>query len=179
MEESALFGNTTITDGESRLSVQLFYVLALTCRGKSLQAVGRVPEAFGFEAWKQLCKEFEPRLTSRFQGMLQAISSPTTTDDPVLSVGEQGQSQRGTVGRQRGREHQAGSSTEVPVRRGACSPPEPPVRTPDDVRIGSQGSHQLPACRTDMDGDWHCGPEGLITARQGQGWQERQEQGQR
>ena len=71
------------TEAERRLSVQLFYVLALTCKGKSLQVVRRVPEGFGFEAWKQLCREFEPRLPSRFQGMLQALLSPTRTDDPV------------------------------------------------------------------------------------------------
>ena len=45
-----------------------------------------MPEGFGFEAWKQLCKEFEPRLPSRFQGMLQAILSPTTTDDHVQTI---------------------------------------------------------------------------------------------
>ena len=56
------------------------------CFATSLQVLRRVPEGFGFEAWKQLCKEFEPRLPSRFQAMLQAISSPTTTDDPVQTI---------------------------------------------------------------------------------------------
>ena len=45
--------------------------------------VRRVPEGFGFEAWKQLCREFEPRLPSRFQGMLQALLAPSRVDDPV------------------------------------------------------------------------------------------------
>ena len=66
--------------------MQLFYVLALTCREKSLQVVRRVPEGFGFEAWKQLCREFEPHLPSRFQGMLQALLSPTRTDDAVQTI---------------------------------------------------------------------------------------------
>ena len=78
--------NTGVTDVERRLSIQLFYVLALTCRGKALQVVRRVPEGFGFEAWKQLCREFEPRLPSRFQGVLQALFSPTRLDDPVHTV---------------------------------------------------------------------------------------------
>ena len=73
--------DTTMTDGERRVSVQQFHVFALTCRGTSLQVVRRLPEGFGFEAWQQLCKEVEPRLLSRFQGMLQAILSPTTNDD--------------------------------------------------------------------------------------------------
>ena len=86
MENPVVADNTTVTDGERRLRVQLFYVLAFTCRGKSLQVVRLAPEGFGFEAWKQLCKEFEPRLPSRFQGLLQAILSPTTTDDPVQTI---------------------------------------------------------------------------------------------
>ena len=69
-----------------RLSTQLFCVLALSRRGKALQVVRRVPEGFGFEAWKQLCREFEPRLPSRFRGMLQALLSPTRMDDPVQTI---------------------------------------------------------------------------------------------
>ena len=74
VEDPAVVDNTSMTE------VQLFYVLALTCRGKALQ------EGFGFEAWKQLCREFEPRLPSRFQGMLQALLSPTKMDDPVQTI---------------------------------------------------------------------------------------------
>ena len=55
-------------------------------RGKALEVVRRVPEGFGFEEWKQLCREVEPRLPSRFQGMLQALLSPTRMDDPVQTV---------------------------------------------------------------------------------------------
>ena len=62
VEDPAVVVNTTMTDGERRLSIQ---------------RLRRVPEGFLF------CKEFEPRLPSRFQGMLQAILSPTTTDVPV------------------------------------------------------------------------------------------------
>ena len=56
-------------------------LLALTCRGTSLQVV-----RFGFEAWKQLCGEFEPRHPSQLQGMQQALLSPTRTDDPVQTT---------------------------------------------------------------------------------------------
>ena len=83
VEDPLVVDNTTTTEAERRLSVQLFYVRALTCRGKSLQVVRRVPEGFGFQVWKQLCREFEPRLPSRFQGMVQALLSPTRTNDPV------------------------------------------------------------------------------------------------
>ena len=66
VEDPVVVDNTSMTEVERRLSIQLFHVLALTCRGKSLQEVTRVPEGFGFEAWKQLCRESEPRLPSRF-----------------------------------------------------------------------------------------------------------------
>ena len=94
------------------------------------------------------------RAPSSFTISRHAAGDPVANDDrrscaDHLSVGEQGQSLRGTVARQFGREHQAGSSQEVPVRRRACSPLEPPVS--DHVRIGSQGSDQLPACETDVD----------------------------
>ena len=39
--------NTGLTDVERRLSIQFFYVLAMTCRGKALHVVRRVPEGFG------------------------------------------------------------------------------------------------------------------------------------
>ena len=86
VEDPVVVDNTSMTEVERRFSVELFYVLALTCRGKALQVVRRVPEGFGFEAWKQLCREFEPRLPSRFQGMLQALLSPTRMDDPVQTI---------------------------------------------------------------------------------------------
>ena len=86
MEDFVVVDNTSTTEVERQLSIQLFYVLALTCRGKALQVVRRVPAWFGFEAWKQLCREFEPRLPSRFQGMLQALLSPTRMDDRVQTV---------------------------------------------------------------------------------------------
>ena len=86
MKDPVVVDNTSMTEGERRLSKQLFCVLALTCRGKALQVVRRVPEGFGFEAWKQLCREFEPRLPSRFQGMLQALLAPKRMNDPMQTI---------------------------------------------------------------------------------------------
>ena len=86
VEDPVVVDNTSMTEGKRRLSIQLFYVLALAFRGEALQVVRRVPEGFGFEAWKQLCREFEPRLPSRCQGMLQALLAPTRVDDPVQTI---------------------------------------------------------------------------------------------
>ena len=52
VEHPVVVDNTSMTEGERRLSIQLLYVLALTCRGKALQVARRAPEGFGFEAWK-------------------------------------------------------------------------------------------------------------------------------
>ena len=41
VEDPVVVDNTGMTDVERRLSIQLFYVLALTCRGKALQVVRR------------------------------------------------------------------------------------------------------------------------------------------
>ena len=80
VEDPVVVDNTSMTEVERRLSTtQLFYVLALTCRGKALQVVRRVLEGFGFEAWNQQCREFEPRLPSRFLKKM---------DDPVQTVHE-------------------------------------------------------------------------------------------
>ena len=53
VEDPVVVDNTSMTEVERRLSKQLFHVLALTCRGKALQVVRRVPEGFGFEAWER------------------------------------------------------------------------------------------------------------------------------
>ena len=41
MEDPVVVDNTGMTEVERRLSTQLFYVLALTCRGKALPVVRR------------------------------------------------------------------------------------------------------------------------------------------
>ncbi|CAK0901850.1 unnamed protein product [Prorocentrum cordatum] len=69
-----------------RLSAQIFYVLALTCRGRALSVVQRAPEGWGIEAWRQLCIEFEPKLPSRFQGMLQQLLDPVRGPDAVENI---------------------------------------------------------------------------------------------
>ena len=41
VEDPVVVDNTSMTEVERRLSIQLIYVLALTCRGKALQVVRR------------------------------------------------------------------------------------------------------------------------------------------
>ncbi|CAK0869006.1 unnamed protein product [Prorocentrum cordatum] len=71
---------------ERRLSAQIFYVLALTCCGRALSVVQRVPEGWGIEAWRRLCIEFEPKPLSRSQGMLQHLLDPVRGPDAVENI---------------------------------------------------------------------------------------------
>ena len=66
--------HTTMIGGNRRVSEQLYCVLALTCRKRALQ----FPRGYGFEAWRQLCRKFEPHPV-RFRGMLQVFLSSTTS----------------------------------------------------------------------------------------------------
>ena len=165
MEDPVVVDNTSMTEVERRLSIQLFNVLALICRGKVLQVIRRVPEGFGFEAWKQLCREFEPRLPSRSQRMLQDFLSPTKMDDPVQTIYQ-------WESRVKVYEEQSGDKV-------SDSPLERAVSTPDDERYGSQGSDQLLPSKADVDGVWNFGSHGLVAARQGRRRQEGQMQGQK
>ena len=74
VDDPIITDNTVMTRAEKRFSAQAYCVLVLTCRGKALQVVQRVPRGFGFEAWRQLCEEFEPRPPAKSQGRCQALS---------------------------------------------------------------------------------------------------------
>ena len=54
-------------DWKRRLQIQLYYVIALTCRRRVSLVVRRVFSS-GLEAWKQLCRVFEPVFRRDFSG---------------------------------------------------------------------------------------------------------------
>ena len=80
--DPAVAEKATVMGRKRRLPIQLYYVTALTCRRRVSLVVRRV-FSFGLEAWKQLCKVFEPWVSSRFQWMLQAALPSTRTDRSV------------------------------------------------------------------------------------------------
>ena len=88
VDDPIITDNTVMTRAEN--SAQAYCVLILTCRGKALQVVQRVPTVFGFEAWRQLYVEFEPHLPVMSQGMRQALLSSTKLDESVQMVRQQG-----------------------------------------------------------------------------------------
>ena len=75
-EDPIITDTTTMTRAERRLSIQLYCVLALTCRKRALQVVQQVPRGYGFEAWRQL----------RSRGMLEALLSLTKSAEPKRLV---------------------------------------------------------------------------------------------
>ena len=86
VDDQIISDNTVMTRAEKRFSAQAHCVLLLTCRGKALQVVQRVPRGFGFEAWRLLYKEFEPRPPVKSQGMCQALLSPAKSDESLQVV---------------------------------------------------------------------------------------------
>ena len=84
--ETMTFENAKLQHDELEMSCQLFYILAMLLKGRALTIVQRAPEQAGFEAWRMLCIEFEPRLPARFQGMLQSILSPSIEGDQVTAI---------------------------------------------------------------------------------------------
>ena len=80
---------TVMTRGEKRFSAQAYCVLVLTCRGKALQVVQRVPRGFWFEAWRQLYEEFEPRPPAKSQGTCQALLSSAKSDESLHKIRQQ------------------------------------------------------------------------------------------
>jgi hypothetical protein len=64
-------------DGERRnLSTLVFAVLASILSGRCLRILQSLRRRNGFEAWRLLCLEFEPKIAQRRFGMLQSIMSP-------------------------------------------------------------------------------------------------------
>ena len=89
VDDPIITDNTVMTRAEKRFSAQAYCVLVLRCRGKAPQVVQRVPRGFGFEAWRQLCEEFEPRPQVKSQGMCQALLSPVKSDESLQMVRQQ------------------------------------------------------------------------------------------
>ena len=90
LEDPIITDSTAMTRAEKRFSAQAYCVLVLTCRGRVLQVVQQVPRGFGFEAWTQLYKEFEPHPPVMPQGMRQALLSLTKSDESVQTICQQG-----------------------------------------------------------------------------------------
>ena len=128
--------------------MQLYCVLALTCRRRVLQVVQQVPRGHGFEAWRRLCRKFEPRPPVRSSGVLQVLLSPTKSAELKRLVRQwrnRGKGLRGTVWRRGVRLAVSKADDEGP-----CSP--------GDIRASSS--------KTGVCGVWKHEPHRLVAVGQ-------------
>ena len=68
--------NDAILLEKARLSTQLFYILASIRKSRALSIVETIRKGNSFEAWRQMRREFEPKLPARFQSRLRSLSQP-------------------------------------------------------------------------------------------------------
>ena len=59
----------------------LYAVLTQVCGGRALNLVRRAPRGWGFSAWQNLVKEYEPKLALRWTSMLSEILTPKWKED--------------------------------------------------------------------------------------------------
>ena len=152
-DKDGVITNETMSEVHSPVSTQLFYVLAMTCRGRAVVVVQRVQEGYGFEVWRQLCREFEPRLPARFQGILQAVLQlPKSVDVESNYKREQ---------RLKQYEEQSGDTVSDAIKTSVltshCIDPERPA-TPEpagseapEVQRRSKGGGRLPSLQDDLE----------------------------
>ena len=69
-------------DGEkSALSTQMYYILVMTIAGASLDKCHNVDVNEGFDAWRQFVMEWEPKLRTRYVGLLMNVLGYRFRDD--------------------------------------------------------------------------------------------------
>ena len=73
--------NATLGSDGSALSTQLYYILVMTTSGSALDKCHNAGVNEGFEAWRQFVKEWEPKLRTRFVGLLMNVLSYRFKDD--------------------------------------------------------------------------------------------------
>ena len=57
----------------------LYGLLVQVCAGRALALLRIVPDNNGLEAWRVMCREYEPKVAARTTAMLSAILNPTWT----------------------------------------------------------------------------------------------------
>ena len=80
VDDPIITDNTVMTRAEKRFSTQTY------CGAKRCRWSNEFPEVFGFEAWKQLYDEFEPRPPENSKGTCRALLSPAKSDESLQTV---------------------------------------------------------------------------------------------
>ena len=78
---STLRHNATLNSDESALNTQMYYILVMTLAGAALDKCHNAGVNEGPEAWRQFVMEWEPKLRTRFVGLLMNVLSYQFKDD--------------------------------------------------------------------------------------------------
>ena len=73
--------NATLGSEESALGTQMYYILVMTTAGAALDRCHNAGLNEGFEAWRQFVKEWEPKLRTRYVGLLMNVLGYRFRDD--------------------------------------------------------------------------------------------------
>ena len=73
--------NADLGSEESALSTQMYYILVMTTAGAALDKCHNAGVNEGFEAWRQFVMEWEPKLRTRYVGLLMNVLGYTFRDD--------------------------------------------------------------------------------------------------
>ncbi len=86
MTEEPVMNAVLDTLGERQASEQLAFILVMICRGAALEQVVNAGPAEGAGAWRSLCRRFEPRVKTRFAGILLGILNFDFTSDVITRL---------------------------------------------------------------------------------------------
>eukprot|EP00929_Paragymnodinium_shiwhaense_P111971 TRINITY_DN8021_c0_g1_i4.p1 TRINITY_DN8021_c0_g1~~TRINITY_DN8021_c0_g1_i4.p1 ORF type:complete len:1618 (+),score=271.11 TRINITY_DN8021_c0_g1_i4:701-5554(+) len=78
--------NAVLEEKDVRMSTQLYHVLVMLCSGAALDKVHNVGQSEGFEAWRQFSLQWQPRVVTRFVGLLMQILSFSFDGELVAKV---------------------------------------------------------------------------------------------
>ena len=73
--------NATLGSEESALSTQMYNILVMTTAGSALDKCHNAGVNEGFEAWRQFVMEWEPKLRTRYVGLLMNVQGYRFRDD--------------------------------------------------------------------------------------------------
>ena len=73
--------NANLGSEESALSTQMYYILVMTTAGAALDKCHNAGVNEGFEAWRQFVMECEPKLRTRYVGLLMNVLGNRFRDD--------------------------------------------------------------------------------------------------
>ena len=73
--------NANLGSEESALSTQMYYILVMTTAGAALDKCHNASVNEGFEAWRQFVMEWEPKLRTRYVGLLMNVLGYRFRDD--------------------------------------------------------------------------------------------------